>query len=81
LWSSQWQITGFSRIRGSNSDIGYPKLFIGGAVGRQDKPAAPTVNNFVAASGATVDSGWLSIAISCIHRNVFPHRRARSFKQ
>jgi hypothetical protein len=24
-------------------DIGYPKLFIGGAVGRQVAPAAPTV--------------------------------------
>jgi hypothetical protein len=29
-----------------------PKLFNGGAVGRQETPAAPTVNNFVAASAA-----------------------------
>jgi len=32
-----------------NDNIGYPKLFIGGAVGREGSPAAPTVNNFVAA--------------------------------
>ena len=29
-------------------NIGDPKLFTGGAVGRQEDPAAPTVNNFVA---------------------------------
>ena len=32
-----------------NANIGHPKLFIGGAVGRQESPAAPTVNNFAAA--------------------------------
>jgi hypothetical protein len=30
------------------TNIGHPKLFIGGAVGRQVAPAAPAVNNFAA---------------------------------
>jgi hypothetical protein len=38
-------------------NIGYPKLFNGGAVGRQETPAAPAVNNFVAAT-STVTWGW-----------------------
>jgi hypothetical protein len=33
-------------------DIGYPKLFMGGAAGRREAPAAPTVNSFAAATGA-----------------------------
>ena len=40
-----------------NVIIGYPKLFTGGAVGRQESPAAPPVNNFVAAQTAT-RLGW-----------------------
>jgi len=39
------------------SDIGNPKLFIGGAVGRQESPAAPRMNNFVAAETALI-LGW-----------------------
>jgi len=35
------------RLR-SNANIGYPKLFTGGAAGRKKSPAAPTVNNFAA---------------------------------
>jgi hypothetical protein len=38
-------------------NIGYPKLFIGGAVGRREAPAAPAVNNFVAANPAP-GLGW-----------------------
>lgn len=30
------------------TDIGHPKLFIGGAVDHRECAAAPTVNNFVA---------------------------------
>jgi hypothetical protein len=44
-------------IGGRTTNIGYPKLFNGGAVGRRESPAAPTVNNFVAASAAR-DFGW-----------------------
>jgi hypothetical protein len=36
----------------NDPNIGYPKLFIGGAAGRREVPAAPTVNNFAAATGA-----------------------------
>jgi len=42
---------------GLTTNIGYPKLFNGGAVGRQETPAAPTVNNFVAATSAAT-WGW-----------------------
>jgi len=38
-------------------DIGYPKLFIGGAEGRIEALAAPTVNNFAAAKTA-ISFGW-----------------------
>jgi hypothetical protein len=47
-------------------DIGYPKLFIGGAAGRREAPAVPTVNNFAAATGAATGSGWLLVVIGCI---------------
>jgi hypothetical protein len=47
-------------------DIGNPKLFIGGAAGRREAPAVPTVNNFVAATGATAGTGWPLVVISCI---------------
>ena len=59
-------------------NIGYPKLFIGGAAGRREAPAAPTVNNFAAATGAATGFGWPLVVISCIRLNVFPPRRARS---
>jgi len=40
-----------------NDNIGYPKLFSGGAAGRREAPAVPTVNNFAASRAATV-SEW-----------------------
>jgi hypothetical protein len=39
-------------------NIGNPKLFIGGAVGRQESPTAPPVNNFVAAKKFAARFGW-----------------------
>jgi hypothetical protein len=59
-------------------NIGYPKLFMGGAAGRREVPAVPTVNNFAAATGAATELGWPLMVISCIRLNVFPPRRARS---
>ena len=38
-------------------DLGNPKLFIGGAVGRQELSAAALVNNFVAVQSALI-LGW-----------------------
>jgi hypothetical protein len=34
-------------------NIGYPKLITGGAAGRRNSPAAPTVNNFAARRAGT----------------------------
>jgi hypothetical protein len=41
----------------NNDNIGYPKLFTGGAVGCQESPAGPAVNNFAAARAAATGSG------------------------
>jgi hypothetical protein len=46
-------------------NIGYPKLFTVGAVGRRGFPAAPAVNNFVAANAAR-DFGWPQFVICFI---------------
>jgi hypothetical protein len=45
------------RSKSSNGNIGYPKLFTVGVVGRRIPPAAPAVNNFAAARAAR-DFGW-----------------------
>lgn len=70
-------VAGPSRF-GRTINIGHPNLFMGGAADRQQFAAAPTVNNFAAATAATTDSGWPLILISCIRLTGFPHRRARS---
>ena len=46
--------------RMATTNIGYPKLFTGGAVGRRNTPAAPPVNNFVALTAVVgaPGSGW-----------------------
>jgi len=49
-----------------HGNIGYPKLFPRGAVGRRKFPAAPTGNNFAAAPFAAAGSGWPSGFISAI---------------
>jgi hypothetical protein len=54
-----------------NVYIGYPKLFIGGAEGRREAPAAPTVNNFGAAKTA-VSFGWPGLCISGYSSIGFP---------
>jgi hypothetical protein len=46
-------------------NIGHPKVFIGGAVGRRIPPAAATVKNFAAARTAR-GSGWPWVLMSCI---------------
>lgn len=51
---------------------------MGGAAGRREAPAAPTVNNFAAATGAALGSEWPLGFISYIRLNGFPPRRARS---
>jgi hypothetical protein len=62
----------------STANIGHPKLFTGGAVGRRRFPAAPTGNNFVAVNGAAAEFEWPAGLISDIRAMVFPPRRAKS---
>ncbi len=55
----------------STTNIGYPKLFIGGAVGRQVAPAAPPVNNFVAAQKFAARFGWCGLWVFTIRVSRF----------
>ena len=50
----------------AKNHIGYPKLFIGGAVGRQESPAAPPVNSFVAAKKLAARFGWCGALVFTI---------------
>ena len=45
-------------LAAERNNIGHPKLFIGGVAGRQEAPAAPTVNNFAAPTSAVGAPGF-----------------------
>jgi len=51
---------------------------MGGKASGANLRPPPTVNNFVAATGAATKSGWPMVVICCIRLNVFPPRRVRS---